>query len=214
MNTTCTSGQLSMFLKLMEQKGMTPEKFQKYLEKGMFADLFELFDPGTVQRDSIRKGLNLPPNVKPWVNIFLGTNKSRMDLLNAVAEKYIILDSAYSTFEKLGLYPGLKEKTPITLYCVRGYELGINSSETYEKISEIASENGLTYCHEEVIPQLRWQYKQSNAEPYKKIATKPFDNEGCPSVFSLDFFSDRPGLSLESVHPQEKFNPSEEWIFS
>lgn len=39
MNTTITSGQMSQFLTLLEQKEMTPERFQRLLSNGILADV-------------------------------------------------------------------------------------------------------------------------------------------------------------------------------
>jgi hypothetical protein len=41
MKTTMTTGNLAKFLELLDQKGMTPERFQFLLGTGVFADIFD-----------------------------------------------------------------------------------------------------------------------------------------------------------------------------
>lgn len=120
------------------------------------------------------------------MNILLGTDASREELLDAVVKKYR----------------------------VTGYDLGVNIPATYDKITYTAFNKGLKLCHDEVIPQLRLQYRQSNGEKSKEIATRPFDNgDGCPIIFSLVYVGNKPGLMPISVRPHDTFNPDTEWIF-
>lgn len=60
MKTTHTSGQLVTFLNLLEQKGVTPDEFQKRLQSGVLADIF---DPASRfdDRDSWRMPFGLDP---------------------------------------------------------------------------------------------------------------------------------------------------------
>lgn len=60
MDTTLTSGQLELQLKLFKEKGMTPERWQQILASGFFADLC---DANAVlgERDEFRAVLKLIP---------------------------------------------------------------------------------------------------------------------------------------------------------
>lgn len=59
MKTVITSGQLTKTIELMNQKGMTPERYNQLLESGILADVF---DPGADllgDRNGVRKSIGL-----------------------------------------------------------------------------------------------------------------------------------------------------------
>ena len=60
MNTTMSSGNLQSFLRLLDDKGVTPEKFTSVLSSGMLADIFES-GASLDKRDALRETLGLSP---------------------------------------------------------------------------------------------------------------------------------------------------------
>ena len=58
---TMTSSQLGKFAKLAGQKEVTSERAQLLYGSGLQADLFEVEDPSTIDRDAFRKFLGLSP---------------------------------------------------------------------------------------------------------------------------------------------------------
>jgi hypothetical protein len=58
MNTTLTSGQLSLQLKLFDEKGMTTDRWNKILSSGIFADLCDS-NAHLGDRDAVRTALKL-----------------------------------------------------------------------------------------------------------------------------------------------------------
>jgi hypothetical protein len=65
MKTTITSGQMSVFLRLLEQQDVNPERFQEILESGFLSDLL---DPASVldERDLFRATLKTHFNLEGY----------------------------------------------------------------------------------------------------------------------------------------------------
>jgi hypothetical protein len=71
MKTTLTSGQLQNTLTLLEQKGVTPERFQTVLSSGLLSDIF---DPKAIldDRDAFRVALKLWKGLPPSHSCYRG----------------------------------------------------------------------------------------------------------------------------------------------
>jgi hypothetical protein len=89
MFTTVTSGQLTKFLGLLDQHNMTPERFQSFLARGIFSDLFD--EKAKVRRPELRDALDLPVVLPD--NRFLLT----VDYERKVPEIIESLDLPYAT---------------------------------------------------------------------------------------------------------------------
>jgi hypothetical protein len=90
-DTTHTSGQLKLTLKLLEEKGMTPERFGKLHSSGFFADLC---DPSAhlTDRRAFRRALKLDEMAQDqfcWIKVKLGLHKNGVELLEALKERGI-----------------------------------------------------------------------------------------------------------------------------
>ena len=66
MDTTVTDGQLTEAIKTMRQKGMTPERFNKLLGSGIFADVCDVsacLDDRNAVRTALKLGVALPESI-------------------------------------------------------------------------------------------------------------------------------------------------------
>jgi hypothetical protein len=82
MKTTVTTRQLSKFLELLEQKGVTPEIFQQRLSNGVLADIF---DSAAVfqDRDQWRNAFGLGPVIPEPIILTIDYTKSLEQMIAA-----------------------------------------------------------------------------------------------------------------------------------
>jgi hypothetical protein len=82
MKTTITSGQLTRFLALLDEKGVTPETFQTCLSNGVLADILDTLAKFP-ERDEWRKLFRLGPLVPEVITLSMDYGMTLEDMIKA-----------------------------------------------------------------------------------------------------------------------------------
>ncbi len=198
-----TPAQLCRLLEIAQEKGVSPERFQKWITGGCLPDCLSVDPP---DRNNFRQFLGLTPlqrALKIWKKIQVGTGLITPDDFRRAlkAGGYLLGDWASNLFDQEDFKVASK-LTEVDLVVASNADLGRPKGCTFKETYDLIIAAGHPLCEPEDGPQLRLQYPDQPKGERLILAMKPIrDSGGALGVFSVERDDDDRWLDADYGSP-------------